>query len=190
MTDENEFFRQATLIICGNLEIEAAMGACLPYLGQFLPADRMFLQLNEPSLGAIRTLAMATMEGGRKVDLLTPLGEKGRTYLLKSTGSRSGGIVVIDSEQDNPVAVNMLGFHGIQGSAVLRMPLVTENGQVGGVVLTAQDKGNYTKEHVRLFSQLKDPFTIALANTLKHREVIRLRDRLADDIGSGWHCRC
>jgi len=30
MIGENEFFRQASLIICGNLEIEDAMAACLP----------------------------------------------------------------------------------------------------------------------------------------------------------------
>lgn len=29
MIDESALFRQATLMICGNLEIEAAMAACL-----------------------------------------------------------------------------------------------------------------------------------------------------------------
>jgi len=181
MTDENEFFRQATLIICGNLEIETALGACLGFVREYFPADRMFLQLNEPTLGAIRTLAMATPDGGRSVDLLTPLNEEARTQLLKRTTGKPEDIVVIDSEQKNPVAIDMLNFHGIQGSSVLRMPLITGNGQIGGVVVTTKARDGYSKEHVRLFGLLKDPFTIALANTLKHREVIRLRDRLADD---------
>ena len=52
MMDENEFFRKATLRICGDLEIEKAMSACVRYLRDFLPVDRMFLQVNEPGLGA------------------------------------------------------------------------------------------------------------------------------------------
>ena len=36
--DKNEFFRQATLRICGNLEIEEAMQTLLHYLKAFMPA--------------------------------------------------------------------------------------------------------------------------------------------------------
>lgn len=48
------FFRQATLMMCGNLESESAMAACLEYMRPFIPLDPMCLQINEPSLGAIR----------------------------------------------------------------------------------------------------------------------------------------
>ena len=36
-------------------------------------------------------------------------------------------------------------------------------------------------DHARLLGLLEEPFTIALANVLVHREVVRLRDRLAED---------
>jgi transcriptional regulator with GAF, ATPase, and Fis domain len=179
--DENEFFRQAALMICGNLEIEVAMATCLQYMRPYIPVDRMFLQVNEPSLGAIRTIATATGEGGRKVDLLTPMNKAARDWIQRRGGKKADEIVVIDSEQTNPVAMDMLRFHGIQGSSVLRMPLITGSRRIGGIVLTAEGADRYKQEHVRLLGLLKEPFTIALANTLKHRELIRLRDRLADD---------
>ena len=72
MVDDNEFFRNATLSICGSLEIEEAMCACVRAMREFLPVDRMFLQVYEPDLGAVRTLATATAEEGGGVDLLTP----------------------------------------------------------------------------------------------------------------------
>jgi transcriptional regulator with GAF, ATPase, and Fis domain len=181
MIDENAFFRQATLMICGNLEIEEAMAACLQYMRPFIPVDRMFLQVNEPSLGAIRTIATATGDGGQKVDLLTPLHKKARDWIQRRGGKKPDEIVVIDSEQTNPVASDMLRFHGIQGSSVLRMPLITGSGRIGGLVLTAEGADRYGGEHIRLLRQLREPFIISLANTLKHRELIRLRDRLADD---------
>jgi transcriptional regulator with GAF, ATPase, and Fis domain len=181
MADDNEFFRDATLSICGSLEIEEAMSACVRAMQNFLPVDRMFLQVYEPDLGAIRTLATASADGGERIDVLTPLAEPTRDQIRQRAADEPEDVVVIDSEERNPVAREMLRFHRIPGSSILRMQLATEAGQYGGVVLTAKGADRYTVEDARLLRFLEDPFTIALANTLVHREVLRLRDRLADD---------
>ncbi len=181
MADENEFFRNATVRICSDLKIEQAMCACVRYLRQVIPVDRMFLQVLEPDLGAMRTVATATDEGGRKADVLTPLPGQARDRIERHAATEPEDAVVIDSEERNPVAREMLRFHGIQGWSILRMQLATEDGRLGGIVLTAQGADRYKPEHARLLLLLQDPFTIALANTLEHREVLRLRDRLADD---------
>ena len=181
MIDEKEFFRSATLRICGNLEIEAAMCACARYLREFLPVDRVFLQVDEPDLGAMRTIATATAEEGQRVDLLTTLAEKARDQIRHRAAGEQEAVVVIDSEERNPVARDMLRFHGIQGWSILRMRLTTDNGRRGAVVMTAVGGDRYTDEHARLLRLLEEPFTIAFANTLAHREVSQLRDRLADD---------
>jgi len=181
MVDDNEFFRNATLRICGNLEIEEAMCTCVRYMREFIPVDRMFLQVYEPDLGAMRTVAIASAEGGRKVDLLTTLAEETRDRIQDRAASAPEEAVVVDSEERNPVARGMLRYHGIQGWSIVRMRLATEGGRLGGLVLTAEGADRYTAEHARLLRLLEDPFTIAFANTLVHREVLRLRDRLADD---------
>ena len=181
MVDDNEFFRDATLSICGSLQIEEAMSACVRAVRDFLPIDRMFLQVYEPDLGAMRTLATATSDEGEKVDLLAPLAEQTRYRIRQRAAAAEEDVVVIDSEERNPVALEMLRFHGLEGSSILRMRLATEGGRFGGAVLTAEGADRYTAEHARLLNLLEDPFTIALANTLVHREVLRLRDRLADD---------
>ena len=181
MIDDNEFFREATLSICGSLEIEDAMRASVRVIQDFIPIDRMFFQIYEPDLGAMRTLATASFEDGREVDLLTPLSEQIRDRIRQHTSDDSEDVVVIDSEERNPVAQEMLRFHGLEGSSILRMRLDTEDGRHGGVVLIAQGSDRYTVEHARLLRLVREPFTIALANTLVHREVLRLRDRLADD---------
>ena len=69
MIDDNEFFREATLSICGSLEIEDAMRASVRVIQDFIPIDRMFFQIYEPDLGAMRTLATASFEDGREVGL-------------------------------------------------------------------------------------------------------------------------
>jgi formate hydrogenlyase transcriptional activator len=179
--NENEFFRQTTLKICGNLKIEQAMCNCIYIIEKFVPVDRMFLQIYEPSLGAMRTLATATPEKGENLDLLTPLPQTARIKVRKNLSANLNGAVIIDSPQENPVAREMLRFHGIEGWSVMRMTLTTEAGQLGGVVLTANGSNLYLEEHTRLLSLLKEPFAIALSNTLAHREIIKLKDLLADD---------
>ena len=64
--DENEFFRQATLLICGRLEIEEAMADCIRYLNQYIPADKISLELYSPDFSAMRIMAQATPAGGIK----------------------------------------------------------------------------------------------------------------------------
>lgn len=39
LMDENEFFRQATLRICGSLDIEKGLQECFNYLVNYIPAD-------------------------------------------------------------------------------------------------------------------------------------------------------
>ena len=58
--DENEFFRHASLHVCGHLDIAEAMRSTLDYFQGILPADRLYLQLYEPELGSMRTIAMAS----------------------------------------------------------------------------------------------------------------------------------
>jgi hypothetical protein len=50
MVDENEFFRNATMRICGNLDFEEALFSILTFLRQTMPADRLLLQFFEESL--------------------------------------------------------------------------------------------------------------------------------------------
>ena len=96
MLDDNEFFRNATLRICGNLEIEEAMSSCASYLQGFMPLDHMFFQLYEPDLGAMRTLATASAEEASKVDLLTPLTKDARDRIRSAARAEPEDVVVID----------------------------------------------------------------------------------------------
>ena len=74
--DENEFFREATLRICGSLEIEKALHSCLQFLQNSIPLDRVYLQCRDENCSAMRTLATATASEYSALDYLTPLSEE------------------------------------------------------------------------------------------------------------------
>jgi formate hydrogenlyase transcriptional activator len=178
---DDVFFRKATLEICGNLQIELAMQGCIGAIRDRLPVDRMFLQIYEPDLAAMRTIAMASAESGEQLDVLTPMPPETRDLIRANSARFSEGVVGISFPDSNPVAREMLRFHGIEGSSILQMLLATDNGRLGAIVLTADGPDRYRAEHKQLLGLLVSPFRVALFNTLKHREVLRLRDRLADD---------
>ena len=71
--DENEFFREATIRICGNLEIEEALVSSLNFLRMEMPIKWMLLELFEDGLNAIVIVSIATSMKGLTIDLLTPL---------------------------------------------------------------------------------------------------------------------
>ncbi len=181
MTDPNEFFRNATMRICGSLEIEETLRGTVEYLKSFIPVDRICLQVFEPQLMAIRTVATATEDALDNDDFLFPLPEDYRKRILEHGVRPEKETVIIDSVERNPLAREMLSMHDIEHASILRMNLLTEGGRFGGVILTAEGDNRYAEEHMRLFGLLEEPFTIALANILAHRQVLKLKEMLTDD---------
>ena len=181
MIDVNEFFREATLRICGNLQIEQALHATLLYLREYIPADHAFLNYYETGIGAYRTVATATLDEGTEVDLLTPMPPEARDKIRDKAHEYKEGRVIIDSAKTNPGCAAMLRCHGIEDSSVLRMTLMTEGGRLSSIVLTSKGEDCYFESHAELFSSLVGPFAIALSNVLHYREIIELQNRLSDD---------
>jgi transcriptional regulator with GAF, ATPase, and Fis domain len=75
----------------------------------------------------------------------------------------------------------MLGYYGRPDTSALVQLLEVEGQKLGALVLLAKGRDRFSETHGRLFSLLKEPFAMALSNTLKHQEVLRLKDLLADD---------
>jgi hypothetical protein len=65
--DQNEFFRQAVIRICGSLEIERAMLSCMEYLAGFIPVTKMEITFFDRSLGVLKTFAsVPAVRAGRR----------------------------------------------------------------------------------------------------------------------------
>ena len=176
--DENDFFRKATLRICSSLDIEIAMWRSIQFLREFIPVDMMFLHLYERDLGAMRTIAMATVSEGRKVDQITPLPKEARFALENNYRN----VQIVNQPELEPVTRAMVQHLGKPDASVVILLLEVEGQKLGGALsMVAAGKGRFLEEHARLFSLLNEPFAIALSNTLKHQEVLRLKDLLADD---------
>ena len=179
--EENDFFRQVTLCICSNLEIEKAMHSCLKFLQKVMPLDRMFLQCYDHGYGAMRTIATATKSECSKLDLLTPLSKEARPSAGLKNLPVQNDIFFFEKPQEYAISREMLKFHDVPCTFLIVLLLKSKGQVLGSLVLITEGKEKYNEEHIRLLSLLKEPFVIALSNTLKHRELLKLKDLLADD---------
>jgi transcriptional regulator with GAF, ATPase, and Fis domain len=174
--DENNFFRNATMRICSSLDLEIAMWRAMQFLKEFIPAEEMYLHLYDKGLGAMRTIAGANLSEGRKMERITPLPQEVRARVEEFTGTS-----VINQPELEAGFQFMLGYYGRPDTSALVQLLEVEGQKLGALVLLAQGREKFSETHRRLFSLLKEPFAMALSNTLKHQEVLRLKDLLADD---------
>ena len=183
--DINEFFRIMTLKICGNLKIEEGLRDVMASLSLYMPADRIYLQRYERDLGAMRLVAWASVDECQRMDQLVALTEQANEALAEAGQAWRAGMLppvfVINNPEEEPVTRSMLTALGIPPSSAMSLPLVIEDQIVGSLALLAEGPDRYTEDHVALYTLLKEPFFVAMSNILKHEEVVKLKDRLADD---------
>jgi transcriptional regulator with GAF, ATPase, and Fis domain len=173
--DDNDFFRVATMRICGSLEIEKALGSCLEFLRGSLPLDRIILERFDETRNSMRTIAIASEKECLAVDYLTPLSEEAINCAHDEL-KEFHGVYIFDTPETCAISKEMLDFHKETCASLMVMPLQSEEEIVGHLVCISENE-ILAEEHARLISLLRDPFTIALSNTLKHRSELKLYDR-------------
>ena len=174
--DDNDFFRESTLRICGSLEIEKALGSCLQFLSKSIPLDRLILQRFDDNQNAMRTIAIATATESQAVDYLTPLSEEAINCAHEGM-EEVHGVYIFETPGNCGISREMLDFFNATCTSLMVMPLQSGEQMVGHLVCITEREEKLNEEHARLISLLKDPFTISLSNTLKHRSELKLYDR-------------
>ncbi len=177
--DENIFFKQATLLICSSLEIEIALWRCRQFIAEYLPADEIYLNIYKPSERALRYIARADRHGGVKLDKTIKLpaqlsqsienGERLKDYLL-----------IGDPEQD-PMGRILCREFGFADTSLVALRLIIDGHRLGVMDVFAKGKNRLTEEHAGLIRLLREPLAIAMANALKHQQVVELKEQLLSD---------
>lgn len=184
MIDENAFFREVTLRICGSLDIETAMHACYEYMSRHLPVDRLFLERHEADF-SLRVVAEADAKGGRRCDLSVPLTGEARASMEALEHARERGelppVIIINRPRQEPISARFFEWTKQPMSSYIGVPLLIDGKLVGALSAIAAGDDRYTDDHARLFATLKEPFFVAMSNVLRHEEAVRLKNRLAEE---------
>jgi len=179
--DENLFFREATLRLCSSLDIEAALKRCYEYISLYIPVRLMSLGIVDFEENTLRFVALVGADLPENYEHIMHLPERGRRERLAFF--KSGEVIRIVNQPDpNKVSPEILGRLGQKGKfSYMGMVLELEGNQIGNLGLVADGVNQYTDERARLLRLIREPLAIAMSNALKHQEVIRFKQMLADD---------
>ena len=183
MVDEKDFFREATLRICGSLEIEKALWQCLMYIRDHAPADMILMQIYDPGTAIMEVLVRANVQGGKLISLKLPVSQDTRHAIdaMVRDPQRVSSVITAERVSEHPFFGFLSTVIEDPNAAVITLGLKLERKLFGGIVIWNHRGERYTEDHVRLFSLLNEPFAIAFSNYMRYREVSRLKDILADD---------
>lgn len=182
MVDEKVFFREATLRICGSLEIEKALWNCFKYIRDFIPADMLFTGTYDPRSGTGDVLAKADERGGQLMNsrqAVSPEIQRLVAHRIRNA-PHTREVLVARHAEDHPLLALFSNIAGPRASVLAIEPKAEWN-LYGAVILAHCGGKGYSLDDIRLFSLLSRPWAIALSNYLRYRELMRLRDLLADD---------
>ncbi|MCF8044552.1 MAG: sigma 54-interacting transcriptional regulator [Desulfarculaceae bacterium] len=177
----DSFFREAVLRICSSLDIDKALESCLDYLKNFIPADSINLSVYLQDVQMLQFVAVAgdTEEKPNTNAISTPAID---WEAPENQQPELPDLHVVNHPENEPEIVKILQQLNIGSDfSIMVMRLSLDGNYIGEVAVKSSGTGRYTDRHGRLFVQLRDPLAIALANALKHREVVRLNEVLADD---------
>ncbi len=173
-----DFFRNATLKICSSLDIEKALWHCLLYLKDYIPASQMSLHLYDSNTGIAEIIAHATHEKYRALAIKMVLPEEGQQQIRADRALR---IRRLARAGDDAVGALPAKHLKCENQASLLMSLVIEEKFLGSVAVHGEPGCQFKPEHSQLLSLLNEPFSIALANNIRFRELRRFQNILIDD---------
>ncbi|HOW54611.1 MAG TPA: sigma 54-interacting transcriptional regulator [Syntrophorhabdaceae bacterium] len=177
--DENEFFREMTLRICGTLDLENALWQCFLYVRNIMPADELILIIYDPAIGTVDVVATANENGGVTRMDKTHLPPELRQEIEEAY--RRPRVRIAENVFDDPILGRIARNLGWDECSMMLGRLIIDGKYVGAFGVRAAGAGRYTEDHVRLWSLVNEPAAIALANSRRHHEVTDLKDLLADD---------
>lgn len=177
--DANIFFKEATLRICGTLDMEKALFRTLEFLRQHMPAEKAFLHYYDSVSATSTVSASADSSGGYQHHYKAVWPEHWHEMAIGD--QLPANIIINDADAHDLARLMLKPFISEEKFSLLVVRLTIDGQWVGGVTLFAPGRDRFEEKHMRLFALLRDPFTIALSNSRRYQELLAHKELLVDD---------
>jgi len=179
--DTELFFREATLRICGTLDIEKALQRCLLFVQDYVPASRMVLSVYDHSTNIAEIVAHATLERAWSVSVKFPYTPRIKSDMDRRR-KRSERIWRVRRFGDYEGTRKQARDMGLEEHPGLLMDLVLDDEFIGMLTIVHEPDTVYTEQHLGLLRLLNEPFAIALSNYMRYRKIQDLQDLTSDNV--------
>jgi transcriptional regulator with GAF, ATPase, and Fis domain len=183
-----EFFREATLRICGSLDVEVFLYESFMYIRNFIPVDEMALvhfeaeyTLNHSDVrsGKHILLAGASIDGGEIYNISVPQPPEAMRFMVSPEKPTT---LIFARARDNKLAIPWFKTGLLdENSSILTLRLVIGNDVIGAVICIAHKPDQFTQQHADLIGVLREPFAIALSNCIRYQKLQQFKELLVED---------
>lgn len=179
------FFKEMTLRICSSLDFEKALQKCFVFLEGVLPLNFLNLVIWDSDLkypDVVASVEEGKIDKGLREEYFHfPTPEEIRVY-LKSAWRKKGDLHIINAwDQDEYSKAMRRIVKTDHELSIISLPLHLDDSNIGVLSIAAIGKNQYTKNHADLISVLNEPFSIALSNVLRYKELDRLKEKAEAD---------
>ena len=160
------------------LDADTVLTRCLAFFRTLMPVDGITMTVYDPQTRSVVHVAAAGQSGFKPSDTPIPLPDEAVRFVEEDRGKP---VEIINHPEEHIAARWVCEALGRQNVSFMILKLEIEAQRLGVISVLAEGESRYTREHARRLELLHDPFAISLANTLKHQEVLRLKDLLLED---------
>lgn len=160
---------------CRHIEIAEAIDLIVPLLVRQLPLDRLLVRTIDLERASLSTMAATSKDPSRSpphvrtecsidtVDQLMQWCRRGKILRSKTHALRGCFANLISADTVGEILAGPLNLH---------------DGPPGILIAVAEGENVFQVEHEQLFSVLLEPFTVALENDRRLRELVALREKV------------
>jgi formate hydrogenlyase transcriptional activator len=177
--DNNEFFREATLRICGHLEIEKALLDLFEFLHKIMPADQITLTILDRPKKSFWIYASASQDGSTRTNIRVPIPPSDQWMLsdLQEYPKKQ----IVNNPESGIMTKLYLKAIGYPNSSLLSILLSLKGEPIGLFTIRAGGENRFSQEHLEKIWLLNEPMSIALMNSRRFLELVNLKETLAAD---------
>jgi transcriptional regulator with GAF, ATPase, and Fis domain len=178
--DEVRFLTEFTLRMCGTLDIHKALWHTLLYVRAVSQADELILTSYDPDTGGLEVLATAEHHKGTVRSYKTALPPQIKEWFLEP--SRPLRVKLLDNPREGGLFAVLADKFKWPTSSFIVNSLTIDNKLAGLLIIRATGRGRFSSDDLALWSLVNEPVSVALANNLRYRELLSLKERLIDDV--------
>ena len=179
--EDIDFFHQATLRICGSLDMETMLTDCYEYIRKYIPANGMCLSIINRASETIEFVAQTVNDDYLKIEQHVKLSPEAIAFIKKYENIDDNPFKLGNDPEIHPVGRLAWEALGKPDISYMISELEIAGEEIGFVSLIAEGSNRFSQRHLELLDLLQRPFAIAMANGIKHQELSDIKDILADD---------
>ncbi|WP_419779759.1 sigma-54 interaction domain-containing protein [Maridesulfovibrio sp.] len=181
MPQQSDFFQEATEALFKDLEGDVVLSNILRFLHDYMPVSAIGLLRYVHDKNAVEFISTAFAGKNRNIPQYYKFSATEKEEAVSVTAAIDDLHIVNDADF-TPAVIRDVAKIIIPGKlSFIRISLIWDSVRLGSLFIYAEETNQYKEKHLDQLKLLRKPFTMAVANILRHRTINELRAKLEEE---------